>query len=95
MMVVKERVRVKKHDVTKHLNSEAVELYLSLARSVWESAMMSSSPTAANAKKKEAVGWAVLAAKKVAEEEVDRGKTLEECLHIAAQVLIEKAKENL
>lgn len=83
----------KKHETEKYACSEEANRYIALALSVWESARMSTSPSTANAKKKEAVGWAVQAAKKVAEEEVDHGKTLAECLRIAAQVLMEKAEE--
>ena len=93
MMITSERKQsMIKHKKRLYGNNKDVLRFLSLALNVWDSAMLSNSPSTANAKKKEAVGWAILAAKKVAEEEVENGSSLQECLRVAAQFLLE-AKE--
>lgn len=50
-------------------------------------------PEQAFNKKKESFGWALLVAKRAAEEEIDRGKLLSECLRTAAQILLDEAED--
>lgn len=72
--------------------SKEVKLSLAAAVTVWKSAM-GLSERQADCKRKEAVGWMITAAKLTAEEEMDSGKDLADCLRAAAQILLDKAEE--
>lgn len=69
-----------------------IETFFTIMESLWSSSV-GQPPYESMVKKKEAVGWACVAAKDKAEEAVDKGKSLSDCLKEAAEELLLKAKE--
>lgn len=73
-----------------HPLSDLARRYLDMAQSLWRAASKCD-PDISLLKKREALGYALLAARAEAEDENASGGSLAECLRRAAQVLLDEA----